>query len=154
MPHYTEHTINFLCVFLYTFLVPLTLAVPVWLSEAVLIPTGQSCIRLVVVGSILAVICPQGALWAPLLQSVRLALLQSWPVGQKVIAIQICHTQISISIKSVVIKTKNVDVPWSADHHFNLTPSTFCYSMCIPMITQQMSLSNSRCQQTNSICSL
>lgn len=84
-----------LCVFLTCFLVSLTLAVPVWLGEAVLVPTGQRCFSLVVVGSVLAVICPQGALWAPLLQGVRLTLLQSWPVGQKIIAIEICcaHTQ-------------------------------------------------------------
>lgn len=42
--------------------VSLTLAVPVWLGEAVLVPTGQRCVRLVVVGSVLAVIAPQGAL--------------------------------------------------------------------------------------------
>lgn len=42
--------------------VSLTLAVPVRLGVAVLIPAGQRCIVLVVVGSVLAVVCPQGAL--------------------------------------------------------------------------------------------
>lgn len=65
----------------------------VWLGEAVLIATGQRCIRLVVVGSVLAVIAPQGALRAPLLQGVCVTLLQSWPVGQKVIAVQLCGGQ-------------------------------------------------------------
>lgn len=59
----------------------LTLAVPVRLGVAVLIPTGQRCIRLVVVGSVLAVVCPQGALRAPFLHGVCLTLFQSWPVG-------------------------------------------------------------------------
>lgn len=40
----------------------LTLAVPVRLGVAVLVPAGQRCIVLVVVGSVLAVVCPQGAL--------------------------------------------------------------------------------------------
>lgn len=78
------------CVCLYeSFCAVLTLAMSVRLSEAALVPAGQCCVSLVVVGSILAVICPQGPLRAPLLQTVRLTLLQSWPIGQKVIAIQI-----------------------------------------------------------------
>lgn len=50
------------CLYMCVLCAPLTLAVPVWLCEAVLVPTGQRCIWLVVVGSVLAVICPQGAL--------------------------------------------------------------------------------------------
>lgn len=68
---------------------PVTFAVLVWLSETVLIPAGQGRIRRVVVGSVLAVISPQGALRPPLLHGVGLALLQCWPVREEVIAIQI-----------------------------------------------------------------
>ena len=41
---------------------PLTLAVPVGLGEAVLVPAGQRRVSLVVVGGVLAVIGPKGAL--------------------------------------------------------------------------------------------
>lgn len=40
----------------------LTLAVPVWLGEAVFVPAGERCVKLVVVGGVFVVIPPQGAL--------------------------------------------------------------------------------------------
>ena len=64
-----------------------------WLSEIVLIPAGQRRISRVIVGCVLAVIPPQGALRPPFLHAVHLALLQCWPVREEVIAIQIFQTQ-------------------------------------------------------------
>lgn len=71
----------------------LTFAVLMWLSEIVLIPAGQRRISRVIVGCVLAVIPPQGALRPPFLHAVHLALLQCWPVREEVIAIQIFQTQ-------------------------------------------------------------
>ena len=66
---------------------------PAWLREAALVPASERGVGLVVVGGVLTVVGPQRALRAPLLQAAVVALLQGGPIGQQVVAVQVCQSQ-------------------------------------------------------------